>query len=98
MDDLFQNPHDKIETDPANLGPAFIAVMTSSLAKQLASEHQKPWTSKQETDFQEKVSSFLASCNGRGLMTFRVIVTRPSGQKVTRELDVNRISKTRSLQ
>lgn len=98
MDDFFQNPDDKIETDPADLGPAFTAVLTKVLAKQLAEEGQKPWTTRQETDLQEKISALVAACNGYGLKTLRVIVTRPSGQKVTRTLDVDRISQTRSLQ
>ena len=98
MDDLFQNPNDTMEVDPADLGPAFEAVVTSSLAKQLAGLYEKPWTGRQESDMQEKISAFVAAAKGRGLKTIRVIVTRPSGQKVTRELDVDRIGKTRSLQ
>jgi len=98
MDDLFQNPNDSMEVDPADLGPAFIAALTSTLAKTLASEYKKPWTDKQESDMQEKISALIAAANGRGLKAIRVIVTRPSGQKVSRELDIDRISKTRSLQ
>jgi hypothetical protein len=98
MDDLFQNPDDSMEVDPADLGPAFTDVLTSTLAKTLASEYEKPWTDKQESDMQEKISALVAAANGRGLKTIRVIVTRPNGQKVSRELDIDRISKTRSLQ
>ena len=98
MDDLFQNPNDSMEVDPADLGPAFTAVLTSTLAKTLASEYEKPWTDKQESDMQEKLSALVAAANGRGLKTIRVIVTRPNGQKISRELDIDRISKTRSLQ
>ena len=98
MDDLFQNSNDKIEVDPADLGPAFTAVMTITLAKQLAGEYKKPWVDKQESDMQERISAFVAAAKGRGLKTIRIIVTRPNGQKVSRELDVDRISKTRSLQ
>jgi hypothetical protein len=98
MDDLFQNPDDSMEVDPVDLGPAFTDVLTSTLAKTLASEYEKPWTDKQESDMQEKISTLVAAANGRGLKTIRVIVTRPNGQKVSRELDIVRISKTRSLQ
>jgi len=98
MDDLFQNPNDSMEVDPADLGPAFVAVLTSTLAKSLASEFEKPWTDEQESDMQEKISALLAAANGRGLKTIRVIVTRPNGQKVSRVLDIDRISNTRSLQ
>ena len=98
MDILFENPDDKIETDPAAFGPALTAVLTSVLAKNLASEHEKPWTDKQESAMQEKISALVGAANKRGLKTIRVIVTRPNGQKVSRELDIDRISKTRSLQ
>ena len=98
MDDLFQNPNDSMEVDPADLGPAFTAVLTSTLAKTLASEFAKPWTDKQEFDMQEKIAALVAAANGRGLKTIHVTVTRPNGNKVSRELDIDRISKTRSLQ
>ena len=98
MEDLFQNPDDSMEADPADLGPALTAVLTSTLAKRLASEHQKPWTDKQESAMQENISALVAAANVRGLKTIKVIVTRPNGQKASRELLVERISKTRSLQ
>lgn len=98
MYDLFQNPDDSMEIDPADLGPTFTAALTSTLAKALASESGKPWTDKQESDMQEKISALVAAANGRGLKIFRVIVTRPNGQKVSREMDIDRINKTRSLQ
>lgn len=98
MDDLFQNPNDTMQVDPSDLGPAFTDVVTSALAKQLAGQFQKPWTDKQESDMQEKISALVAAANDRGLKTIRVIVTRPNGEKVSRELDIDRIKKTRSLQ
>jgi hypothetical protein len=98
MDDLFQNPDDSMEIDPADLSPEVVAVVTSTLAKTLANQYEKPWTDKQESDMQEKISALVAAANGRDLKTIRVIVTRPNGQKVSRELVIERISKTRSLQ
>jgi len=98
MDDLFQNPNDSMEVEPVDLGPALTAVLTSTLAKRLASEYEKPWTDIQESEMQEKVSALVAAANERGLKTIRVIAIRPNGQKVSRELDIDRISKTRSLQ
>ena len=97
-DDLFQNPNDKMEADPAELGPALAAVLTITLARQLAGKHEKPWTDKLESELQEKISALVAAAKERGLKSIRVIVTRPSGQKVSRELDVGKISRTRSLQ
>jgi hypothetical protein len=97
-DDLFQNPNDEMEADPADLGPALAAVMTIALAKRLAMQYKKPWTDKLESEMQEKISALVAAAKERGRKTIRVIVTRPSGQKVSRELDVDRICKTRSLQ
>jgi hypothetical protein len=98
MDDLLQNPNDKMEVEPAELGQVFTDVLIGALAKNLASQYEKPWTDKQESDMQEKISALVAAANERGLKTIRVIVTRPNGQKVSQELDIDRISKTRSLQ
>jgi hypothetical protein len=98
MDDLFQNPNDSMEVEPADLGPAFAAVLTNTLAKTLASSYEKPWTEMQESEMQEKISELVAAANERGLKSLRVIVTRPNGQKVSRELDIERINKSRSLQ
>ncbi|HXM84088.1 MAG TPA: hypothetical protein VN929_19510 [Burkholderiales bacterium] len=98
MDDLFENPDDTLEVEPADLGAVLEDVLTITLAKQLAGQYEKPWTDKQESEMQEKISALVAAAQERGLKTIRVIVTRPSGQKVSRELDVGRIGKTRSLQ
>lgn len=98
MDDLFENPNDSMETDPPELGPEFVAAVTSTLAKTLASQYEKPWTHQQESELQERISALVAAASERGLKTIRIIVTRPNGEKVSRELDIGRISKTRSLQ
>ena len=44
MNYLFQNPDDEMQVEPADLGSEFTAALTSSLAKKLASEYDKPWT------------------------------------------------------
>jgi len=98
MDDLFQNPNELMDVDPADLGPALTAVLTHTLAKKLAGNHDNPWTDKQESDMQENISALVGAAKERGLKTIRVIVTRQNGQKVSRELDIEKISKTRSLQ
>jgi hypothetical protein len=98
MNDLIQNPNDTIEVEPADLGSELIAVVTSSLAKSLASQYEKPWTDNQESKMQEEISALVAAGNIRNLKTIRVIVTRATGQKDSRELDIERINKTRSLQ
>jgi hypothetical protein len=98
MDDLLQNPEDKVEVEPASLGPEFVGALTSSLAKILAGQHQKPWTDAQETELQEKIAALVAAASRLGLKTINLVVTRPTGQKTVRELDIDRISRTRSLQ
>jgi hypothetical protein len=96
--DILQNPNDKIETDPADLGALFVAVMTSNLAKQLANQYKKPWTSQLETELQERVSALVAAAQAKDLKTFGVIVTRPNGDRVVVSMDVAKIAKTRTLQ
>jgi len=83
MDELFQNPNDEMEVDPADLGPALADVMTITLAKKLAGQYEKPWTDKQESELQEKISALVAAAEKRGLKSVRVIVIRPYGQQVS---------------
>lgn len=96
MDDFFVDKDDKIEVDPADLAPVFMQVLNDSLAKRMADQYRKPW--KRESELQEAIASLVASAYGRGLKTIRVIVTRKTGKKVTRDLDVDKISKERKLQ
>ena len=98
MDDLFQSPDDKVEIEPAELELEFVGALTSSLAKDLAGQYEKPWTDTQESELQESIAALVAAANKLGLKTIRLTVTRPTGQKATRELDIERISRTRSLQ
>jgi hypothetical protein len=98
MNDLFENPDDSMEVEPAELSPYFTAVLTSSLARALASQYEKPWTDAQESSRQEEISALVAAARERDLKTIRVVVTRRGGQKVTKDLDVERISASRSLQ
>jgi hypothetical protein len=95
VDDLFLDKEDRMEVDPNDLGPIFTRILTLQLAKKIAEEGQGHW--KYEEELQEKMSSFLASCNGRGLNAIRVIVTRKNGRTVVRDLDVDKIAKTRRL-
>lgn len=97
-DDLFLNGNDKIEVEPADLGPSLTAVLTSTLAKRIAAQYEKPWTNELESKMQEEISALVAAANARGLKTIRMIVTRPNGQKTSRDLLVERIAKERSLQ
>ncbi|WP_157201076.1 hypothetical protein [Massilia sp. Root351] len=98
MDDLFQNPEDSMEVEPVELEEVFADVLSSILAKRLANQCQKPWADEMESEMQEKISALVALANDRNLRTIRVIVTRPSGQKVVQDMDVKRIGETRSLQ
>ncbi len=84
-----------MELDPNDLGPIFTRILTLQLAKRIAEEGKGHW--KSEDELQEKMSSLLASCNARGLNTIRVIVTRKDGRKVVRDVDVDKIAKTRRL-
>lgn len=95
-DDLFVDKDDRMEVDPNDLGPVFHQVLTLQLAKKLVDEGYGSWT--KESALQEAMSSLLASCNGRGLNTIRVIVTRKNGKKAARDFEVDKISKIRKLQ
>lgn len=98
MADLFENPNDVMQVEPADLGPAFQEVLTSCLAKSLADKFGKQWNDQQEGALQEHIASFVAAARERGLRTINLIITRKSSERVTQELDIERISRTRSLQ
>lgn len=98
MKDLFKNADDEIDVQPDELGPAFIEVLTSALAKTIASERELPWSEEQEFKLQESFSTLVATATKLGLKTFRLVVTRPNGEKEVKEMDVQRIAKTRTLQ
>jgi hypothetical protein len=96
--DALQHPNDRIETDPPDLGPLFVAAMTSSLAKELADQYKNPWTTRLETELQEHIFALVAAAQAKGLKAFSVIVTRPNGDRVAVFMDVAKIAKTRTLQ
>jgi hypothetical protein len=98
MDNLLQGADDVMEFEPPEFGPLVTSVLTSSLAKQLADQFDKPWTDKHESDLQEHISTLVAAAHERGLKSIRVTITRPTGDKVLQEWAIDRISKTRSLQ
>jgi hypothetical protein len=81
MDDLFENPNDKMETDPADLGPIIADVLTITLAKQLAGKYEKPWTDKLESEMQAKISALVAAAKG---VASRSSVSSSLGQVVRR--------------
>ena len=98
MDDLFQNGDEKLEVEPAELGPLLVDVLTYTLAKEVAPQYKKPWTEQQESAMQEKISALVAAARERGLKAIRVSVTRRNGEKASRELSVEKINQTRTLQ
>lgn len=98
MDDLIQSPQDVIKVEPVELEPVLITVLTRSLAKTFARQCNMPWTGEQESKLQEKISELVAEAEKRHLKIIRLIVTRSDGKANSRELDIERITKTRSVQ
>jgi hypothetical protein len=98
MEDLIHSPDDNIDVEPVSLSSKFMAVLTSALAKNLASNLEKPWTEDNESKMQEKISELVAAANEQNLKEIKVIVTGANGETRTTKLDIDRINKTRSLQ
>jgi hypothetical protein len=95
-DDLFTDRGDTYEIDPPDLGATVQRVLELSLAKRLSDQLHNPWT--QETELQEVISKLIAAAHSRGLRTVRLTVTHKTGQKVSRDLDIEKIGKDRVLQ
>jgi len=84
--------------DPVEIGSSLSTVLTRSLAKSLAAKFGDPWTDELEAAMQEKISEFLAIAAELEIAAVRIVVTRPDGVRVSRELDIDLIRRTRSLQ
>jgi len=98
MNNLFQSPDDEFHVEPNILGPEFSAALTSSLSKNLANEYGKPWTNELESKLQHNISALVDAAREHDIKTIRIIVTPKSGQKRSQELDIEKISNSRSLQ
>lgn len=96
--DDFLGLHGKIETEPPEFGPLFVEVMAASLAKVMAEEYQKPWSAKQEAGLQEKIAALVGAARNAGLSAITVMAVRPDGQRVVREISINKLSEGRMLQ
>jgi hypothetical protein len=84
-DDLFVDKDDRMEVDPNDLGPIFTRVVTLQLAKKMSKGPKTGWAWTKEEELQEVMSSLLASCNGRGRNSIRVIVTRKEERQEGRQ-------------
>jgi hypothetical protein len=98
VNDDFLALHGKIETEPPELGALFVEVMAASLAKVIAEEYQKPWSAEQETGLQEKIAAPIGAARNARLSAITVMALRPDGQRVTREISIDKLSEGRMLQ
>lgn len=96
--DDFLSLHDKIETEPPELGPLFVEVMTASLAKMMAEEYQKPWSAKQEAGLQETIAALVGAARDAGLSAITVMAVKPDGQRFARVVSIDKLSEGRVLQ
>lgn len=96
--DFIENLNDDIDTNPADLCPLLADVLASLTAKKAIAARKMLWTTELETQLQEHVSALVAAAEARGLQTFDMIVTRPSGERFVWPVDVARVKKTRTLQ
>jgi hypothetical protein len=96
--DEFLSLHDKIETEPPELGSLFVEVMTASLAKMMAEECRRPWSAKQEAGLQEKIAALVGAAQDAGLSTITVMAVKPDGERVAREISIDKLSEGRVLQ
>jgi hypothetical protein len=89
---------DKLEVEPPELAPLFADVMTISLAKRIAPTFTRPWTEENEADLQERLALLVGAARERGLTTFNVIVVKPDGRRIVREMSVEKFSQGQVLQ
>jgi len=95
--DLFSDPSDQFEIEPSDLELAFTKVMTMTLAKKLVAQAGNAWTQPQEADLQDRISELVAEAKVLGVSSVKLHVTRTTGARVTREVDLDRVGRERTL-
>ncbi|HWX28608.1 MAG TPA: hypothetical protein VNZ53_14370 [Steroidobacteraceae bacterium] len=97
-EDVFNDLHSTIDVEPKDIEKEMMATIKIGLSEKLALQYGKPWTAELESQKQEAISVLVAACKAKKLDTIRLNYTSPKGEKAHRDMDVNKISKTRSLQ
>jgi hypothetical protein len=97
-EDLFTDPQDQFAIDPPELEPVFGKVLVMTLAKRLAAHARGRWTEAQETEMQERIAELVAEAKKHGLTSIRMNVVRTTGQRLSRDIDLARLSRERTLQ
>jgi hypothetical protein len=95
---LFTDPQDQFAIDPPELEPVFGKVLVMTLAKRLAAHAGGRWTDAQESEMQERIAELVVEAKKRGLTSIRVNVVRGTRQRLSRDIDLARLSRGRTLQ
>ena len=80
------------------LEPMFEKVLVMTFAKRLAAHAGGRWTDAQESEMQERIAELVAEAKKRGLTSIRMNVVRSTGQRLSRDIDLARLGRERTLQ
>lgn len=95
--DFFASPDDELQVEPRELEAVFIAALTMVLAKRLAGDRGADWPLAEETVLQLRISDLVAQAAGRSLSFITLKTVKSTGETRSRQIDLDRVAKERTL-
>jgi hypothetical protein len=95
--DFLTSSDDELQVEPRDLEAVFVAALTMVLAKRLAADRGADWPLAEETVLQLRISDLVAQAAGRGLSSITVKTVKSTGETMTRQIDLDRVAKERTL-
>ena len=91
------SPDDELQVEPRELEAVFIAALTMVLAKTLAAERGSQWPLAEETVLQLRISDLVAQAAARNLKSITAKTVKSTGETMSREIDLDRVARERTL-
>ena len=94
---FFTNPDDELQVEPRELEAVFIGALTMVLAKALAADRGSEWPLAEETVLQLRIADLVAQAAARNLKSITVNTVKTTGETLSREIDLDRVARERTL-
>ncbi len=95
--EFISSANDELQVEPRELEAVFIAALTMVLAKQLAENRHMDWPLAEETVLQLRISDLVAQADARNLRSITVNTLRANGDVSSRQIDLDRVARERTL-
>ncbi len=94
---FFTGPDDELQVEPRELEAVFIGALTMVLAKALAADRGSEWPLAEETVLQLRIADLVAQAAARNLKSITVNTVKTTGETLSREIDLDRVARERTL-